>query len=265
MIVGEEPGESKAKKARECGTKIISEDDLLEMIRASKPLAKSSKDDDDDDVDMEEAKPKQPAKSKSPSPKKPVFAPKKADDGMLWSEKYRPTTATNLLGNAANVTNIKQWLQNYGKGTSAGDTSKKSKKSDEPKKSIVISGPPGIGKTTCAKIACKECGYETIELNASDARSKNTLKETVEEMINNRSISQYFGTAEVKKRNICLIMDEVDGMSSGDRGGVAELVQMIKASKVLAMLCTLISLLYRYQLFAFAMIEISRTSKHWLA
>lgn len=28
-----------------------------------------------------------------------------------------------------------------------------------------------------------------------------------------------------------LIMDEVDGMSSGDRGGMAELIQLIKKTK----------------------------------
>ncbi len=31
---------------------------------------------------------------------------------------------------------------------------------------------------------------------------------------------------------ICLVMDEVDGMSGGDRGGVTELINTIKRSKV---------------------------------
>ena len=34
-----------------------------------------------------------------------------------------------------------------------------------------------------------------------------------------------------EKRNV-IVMDEVDGMSSGDRGGMAELIKIIKKSKV---------------------------------
>ena len=34
------------------------------------------------------------------------------------------------------------------------------------------------------------------------------------------------------RERVCIIMDEVDGMSAGDRGGVSELVQVIKSSKV---------------------------------
>jgi hypothetical protein len=37
-----------------------------------------------------------------------------------------------------------------------------------------------------------------------------------------------------KARNHCIIMDEVDGMGGGDRGGMAELIQLIKKTKVLS-------------------------------
>lgn len=44
-----------------------------------------------------------------------------------------------------------------------------------------------------------------------------------------------FGQQETitpKGKKVVLIMDEVDGMSSGDRGGSAELAQMIRKTKV---------------------------------
>lgn len=40
------------------------------------------------------------------------------------------------------------------------------------KKAVLISGPPGIGKTTAAMIVSRELGFEPVEVNASDARGK---------------------------------------------------------------------------------------------
>lgn len=43
-------------------------------------------------------------------------------------------------------------------------------------RAILVSGPPGIGKTTSAHLMAKEAGYNPIELNASDARSKKLVE-----------------------------------------------------------------------------------------
>jgi replication factor C subunit 1 len=120
-------------------------------------------------------------------------------------------------------------------------------------KAVLISGPPGIGKTTAAHLACRQLSMETVEMNASDTRSKLSLQDHVRDIIDNRTLtgfSDFFskvlgrgmfdkviqenGQAAGKrkyKRQV-LIMDEVDGMSSGDRGGMMELIQLIKKSKV---------------------------------
>jgi len=42
---------------------------------------------------------------------------------------------------------------------------------------VLISGPPGIGKTTSAHLVAKLLGYDVLELNASDTRSKKMLEE----------------------------------------------------------------------------------------
>jgi replication factor C subunit 1 len=42
-------------------------------------------------------------------------------------------------------------------------------------RAALISGPPGIGKTTSAHLVAKKCGFEAIEMNASDARNKASL------------------------------------------------------------------------------------------
>lgn len=126
-----------------------------------------------------------------------------------------------------------------------------SRDSKAPEKAILISGPPGIGKTTSAHMACKQLNLDTVEMNASDTRSKASLQEHVRDIIDNRSLSKFseffskvLGSGMFDKQENgnkptrgdqmqVLIMDEVDGMSSGDRGGMMELIQIIKKTKVI--------------------------------
>lgn len=87
-------------------------------------------------------------------------------------------------------------------------------------------------------LVAQECGYSPIEFNASDTRSKLAIKDQVAQIIDNRSLSEYFtqnssqanNKPQPKKKTV-VIMDEVDGMSSGDRGGMAELIQLIKKTQ----------------------------------
>lgn len=43
-------------------------------------------------------------------------------------------------------------------------------------RAVLITGSPGIGKTTSAHLCAKLAGYTPIELNASDARSKKLVE-----------------------------------------------------------------------------------------
>ncbi|KAK3793019.1 hypothetical protein RRG08_060532, partial [Elysia crispata] len=83
-----------------------------------------------------------------------------------------------------------------------------------------------------------ELGFSYVELNASDTRSKRSLKEVVAESLDNNTLADYTGAAGGQRggpsgQSHCLIMDEVDGMAGNeDRGGLQELVQLIKKSKI---------------------------------
>mmetsp|Transcript_35479 Transcript_35479/g.77531 ORF Transcript_35479/g.77531 Transcript_35479/m.77531 type:complete len:254 (-) Transcript_35479:657-1418(-) len=91
----------------------------------------------------------------------------------------------------------------------------------------LLSGPPGIGKTSTAKILCEELGLKYTITNASDCRSAKALK-------NSRLIEVITGCQTISKNGIgdkhVLIFDEVDGMSSGDRGGNQQLNVFIKSA-----------------------------------
>lgn len=169
-----------------------------------------------------------------------------AADQQLWVEKWRPKTSAELVGNQTIVNTLRQWLKDWEKvhlhGSEPGKPPGKSTKqqgADMKKKAVLLTGPPGIGKTSAAIIMCRELGYEPVEVNASDSRGKadasvlkgvgGKLANAVKELSTNTAISY---TKDGQRKKLCLVMDEVDGMSAGDRGGVADLIQTIHKTRV---------------------------------
>lgn len=81
----------------------------------------------------------------------------------------------------------------------------------------------------------KELGFDIVEMNASDTRSKRLLHEHVKELLSCQSLTSFaHGAHKIDAgRKRVLIMDEVDGMAgTEDRGGMQELIGLIKSSKV---------------------------------
>ena len=172
-------------------------------------------------------------KSKSNNPFKDDFASIIEDrknketpiKSNLWVDKYSPNELKSLIGNSKSVQDISKWLDNIHSG-------------NDTKRACMISGPPGIGKTSTAKLLLNKFNYDVMEFNASSDRSKvfisNKLKELTQSktfykvISNTTSLGSAPGDPDDKVQK-AIIMDEVDGMSSGDDGGVTELINFVKA------------------------------------
>lgn len=116
-------------------------------------------------------------------------------------EKYRPNSPSDLVGQDLAISEIRNFLKEFPK-----------------KKAILLHGPAGTGKTSLALAIAKELNLDIFELNASDLR--NRLK--LEEILKPASLQQ-----SLFKKGKVLLMDEIDGVTGTDRGGVAELVRII--------------------------------------
>ncbi|KJR87082.1 replication factor C subunit 1 [Sporothrix schenckii 1099-18] len=164
-----------------------------------------------------------------------------ASSQQLWTTKYAPTQLTHICGNKAQVERIAAWLKNWPKAKKY-DFKIKGADGLGNSRAIIISGPPGIGKTTAAHLAAKLADHDIIENNASDTRSKKMVENGIGDAMDNTSLMGFFAAdgkkVSTEKKNIVLIMDEVDGMSAGDRGGIAALAKFCRKTEVpLILIC----------------------------
>lgn len=165
--------------------------------------------------------------------------------GMLLTEKYKPVTPNDLVGNKGNIDSLVEWLKDWDDIHIKGNKKKvkpfKGNWQNAPRvnaKAAMISGPPGIGKTSTARIISANLGFEILEMNASDTRNKKTIENMIRDLSTNNSLDYYDKNKPERKANIfnknkksVIIMDEVDGCGGGDRGGISALIQVIKISK----------------------------------
>lgn len=96
------------------------------------------------------------------------------------------------------------------------------------KKGIYIYGAPGTGKTHFAMKLLKDEGYDIIKYDAGDIRNK-SLIDTITS--NNVSSCNVLDLMRGKIKKIAIIMDEIDGMHKGDKGGISALVKLIRQKK----------------------------------
>jgi replication factor C large subunit len=121
-----------------------------------------------------------------------------------WCEKYRAYCFADIKGQDLAIDRVRIFLKQFPK-----------------KRALVLHGPSGIGKTSLAYAIAAENDSELLELNASDFRNKEKMQEIIGPASQQSSL--------FKKSKIILV-DEVDGISSSEKGGLSELIVLTEKS-----------------------------------
>ena len=104
------------------------------------------------------------------------------------------------------------------------------KKLLQTRRGMYVYGSPGCGKTLFVKNLLKKLNYDVICFDAGDVRNKCVIETITKHNITENSIISLFGK---KKKKIAIIMDEIDGMNSGDKGGINALTKLIRPKKTI--------------------------------
>jgi len=114
--------------------------------------------------------------------------------------------------------NIKQFLINF----------EENKNDLSHKRGIYIYGNPGTGKSMFIEKILDELNYDAIKYDAGDIRNK-TIIDTITK--HNMSDKNVLSMLQKKVKKIAIIMDEIDGMNNGDKGGINSLIKLIRPKK----------------------------------
>ena len=127
---------------------------------------------------------------------------------MDWAERYRPAHLADILGNNAAVRQMTDWARNWTPDS----------------RPLLITGKPGIGKTSAALALARDMNWEVLELNASDARTKTVIERVAG---NSATTTSLFG-AERK----LIVIDEADNLEgNADRGGARAIAEILKEAR----------------------------------
>ena len=96
------------------------------------------------------------------------------------------------------------------------------------KRGIYLYGGPGCGKTTFIKDLLKEMNYDSLIYDAGDIRNKSVIEKITKNNMTDVNVMSCF---YAQRQNIAIIMDEIDGMNSGDKGGLNTLIKLIRPKK----------------------------------
>jgi hypothetical protein len=96
------------------------------------------------------------------------------------------------------------------------------------KKGFYVYGSPGCGKTHFVSKILEELNYDIIKYDAGDIRNKSLIETITSDNMGTQNVL-YMMTKT--RRKIAIIMDEIDGMNNGDKGGINSLIKLIRQKK----------------------------------
>ncbi len=124
-----------------------------------------------------------------------------------WTEKYRPASLKEVLGNGKAISELREWAEAWERGAPITGAA-------------ILYGPAGTGKTSAALVLAQELGWDYIEMNASDARTAGMIQKIAGPVSKS-------GTFSGQKRLV--ILDEADNLhGTADRGGAAAMLRLVR-------------------------------------
>lgn len=126
---------------------------------------------------------------------------------MLLAQKYAPKNLEEVLGNLTAKKQLKRWMLTWMRGTK--------------QRPLLITGPPGIGKTAMVYALRDELDLEALEMGPSDFRDKERIE---------RILGGTMSAGSLTGKTKLIFIDDVDAMGREDRGGVAAISKLLKDS-----------------------------------
>ena len=258
---GERTNGSKVQKATKLGTKIIDEDGLFELIAASRPQtpepahapAGASEVEVGDVLRRHHRRHRRRAARRAAgagssggasaavsAPPKPKAKAKEHDGAPpLWAEKYRPDSGGHLAGNQDHCKRLSSWVTEWARN--ARDRVRWGRGGEGVAPRGAALGAAGDrqdelrqGRPRPVRLRRRRVQRVGHALEEGVGRRPRGQQRSTRGRTRWRRIADFASGASggVLGRKMALIMDEVDGMSSGDRGGMAQLITLIKRARM---------------------------------
>lgn len=208
---------------------------LLEAVQALKALDVVERDEAQRELARHSARASTPEKSKAAA--------------KMWVDKHRPAKFTELLGDERVHREVLGWLKEWDEcvfkrknhrkerhrqyiqakyglpqgcnSAQGGEHTWKDPYGRPKERIMMISGPPGLGKTTLAHVIGAHAGYNVYELNASDARSAGAVEDVIKMALESGSLKD--------PRPTLVVIDEIDGATGGGGGASGEAPGFVRA------------------------------------
>jgi len=125
-----------------------------------------------------------------------------------WTETYRPSSLSELRGNDSARDDLREWARSW----------------DDHREAVIVHGPPGVGKTSAAHALAADFGWETVELNASDSRTKDDIQRLAGRAARNSTLDGGGGRQ-------LIVVDEADNFHGNvDRGGTRAVTEIVNSA-----------------------------------